>query len=115
MGIRDVRCMKAISLMRYLSLSGTKFNHMYGFDCGNTMFVYDVTTMYGLDQIIAHAIFLTKNTARLCIVINLSCKSSIIYNLIAVMAMNQRNDWKTERNDRTEKPEDSICYRKDTG
>lgn len=52
--------MMAISLKSNLSIPGTKFDHLHTFDCGNTVAVYDVTKMYGLNQIIGHAKFNNK-------------------------------------------------------
>ncbi len=52
--------MKAIPIKNNLSITGTKFFKMHSFDCGNTVPIYDVTSMYGLNQIIGYAKFNNK-------------------------------------------------------
>ena len=52
--------MKAIPLKDNLSIPGTKFHCMHSFDCGNVVAIYDVTTMFGLNQLIGYAKFINK-------------------------------------------------------
>lgn len=52
--------MKTTILKDNLKISGTSFYKMHEFDCGNSVPVYDVSTMYGLNQLIGHAKFNNK-------------------------------------------------------
>ncbi len=39
------------------SISRTRYVNDYVFECGNSVPIYDVTTMHGLNQILSHAKF----------------------------------------------------------
>lgn len=52
--------MKAITLKNNLSIPGAQFFRMHSFDCGNSVAIYNVTTMFGLNQLIGHAKFNNK-------------------------------------------------------
>ena len=52
--------MNATPLKKNLSIPGTQFYQMHAFDCGNSVPVYEVSTMYGLNQLIGHAKFNNK-------------------------------------------------------
>ena len=52
--------MLANPLKNNLSISGTKFYKMHTFSCGKSVPIYDVLSMYGLNQIIGHAKFNNK-------------------------------------------------------
>ncbi len=49
-----------VPLKSNLSIPGTRFRSFYTFDCGNTVAVYDVTSIYGLNQLIGHTKFNNK-------------------------------------------------------
>lgn len=52
-------CAKQI-LKKALSVSGLKFVEMYSLSCGNTVPVYDVSSMHALNQVIGYAKFINK-------------------------------------------------------
>ena len=52
--------MKATPLKNNLSIPGAQFFRMHSFDCGNNVAIYNVTTMFGLNQLIGHAKFNNK-------------------------------------------------------
>ena len=52
--------MKLARLKHNLSIQDTSFLEMYSFKCGNTVPIYDIKSIYGLNQIIGHAKFTTK-------------------------------------------------------
>ena len=52
--------MKTTPLKKNLSILGTRYYQMHFFDCGNSVPVYDVSTMHGLNQLIGHAKFNNK-------------------------------------------------------
>lgn len=52
--------MSFIPLKPNLSITGTRFHKMYSFSCGNTVPIYDVLSIYGLNQLIGYAKFNNK-------------------------------------------------------
>lgn len=43
-----------------LSVPGIKFSGIHAFDCGNKVPIYEITSIYGLNQIIGYAKFINK-------------------------------------------------------
>ncbi len=52
--------MKTTLLKDNLRIPGTNYYKMHEFDCGNSVPIYEVSTMYGLNQLIGHAKFNNK-------------------------------------------------------